>query len=303
MTGILAEGRNYFEDAAYPITARHVVTSSSKAPSHEHDLTETKHAHDFCELVVIVGGTAMHWLNGDEFPVVAGDVFLLQGKQDHYFHDRERLEMINIMYDPEQIELPENRLLKMPGYCALFLLEPVFRKQHRFSSRLQLGRLALSRAERIALEMVEEVERREDGYESALLGKLIDLVVFLSRSYQENQSESNRSAALLRVGSVISSMEQDYARDWKLDDFIEMSRLSRSHFMRTFTKATRQPPFEYLIQLRLQNAMRLLRNSRLNVSQIAFDVGFNDSNYFTRQFTKRKGVSPLAYRKSFGVGS
>jgi len=300
MTGILAEGRNYFEDVDYPITARHVLTSSTNQPSHEYDLTETKHAHDFCELVLIVGGTAMHWLNGDEFPVVAGDVFLLQGKQGHFFHKRERLEMINIMYDPAQIGLPENRLLKMPGYCALFLLEPVFRKQHRFSSRLHLERLALSRAERVALEMVDEVDRREDGYESALLGKLIDLIVFLSRSYQETQSELNRSAALLRVGSVISSMEQDYARDWKLEDFVEMSRLSRSHFMRTFSKATRQPPFDYLIQLRLQNAMRLLRGSRLTVSQIAYEVGFNDSNYFTRQFSKRKGLSPLAYRKSFG---
>ncbi|MEM9160864.1 MAG: AraC family transcriptional regulator, partial [Verrucomicrobiota bacterium] len=38
----------------------------------------------------------------------------------------------------------------------------------------------------------------------------------------------------------------------------------------------------------------------LTVSEIAFEVGFNDSNYFTRQFKKRKGSSPLAYRKSFG---
>ncbi len=298
MTGILAKGKNYFEDPAYPITVRHVASSSGPRPSHDHDLTEVKHAHDFNELVVIVGGTALHWLNGDEFPVVAGDVFLLQGNQDHYFHQRDRLEMINIMYDPEAIELPENRLLKMPGYCALFLLEPVFRKQHRFSSHLRLDRIALSRAERIAREMVLEVEQQKDGYESALLAKLIDLLVFLSRSYQQSPSESNRSAALLRVGKVISSMEQDCARDWKLDDFIAMSRLSRSHFIRTFTRATRLPPFEYLIQLRLQNAMRLLRTSRLTVSQIAFEVGFNDSNYFTRQFSKRKGVSPSAYRKS-----
>ncbi len=301
MTGTLAKGENYFEDPAFPITARHVVTFPSREPSHEHDLTEVKHAHDFNELVLITSGTAMHWLNDDEFPVAAGDIFLLQGRQDHFFHERDRLEMINIMYDPNQIELPENRLLKMPGYCALFLLEPVFRKQHRFSSRLHLERLSLSRAERIALEMVHEVDQRDDGFESALLGKLIDLIVFLSRSYQK--SESTNSAALLRVGKVISSMEQDCAHDWKLEDFIEMSRLSRSHFIRTFAKATQLSPFEYLIQLRLQRAMQLLRNSRLTISQIAFEVGFNDSNYFTRQFKKRKGASPLAYRKSFGSSS
>lgn len=298
MTGILAKGENYFEDPAFPITARRVSTSQASEPSHEHDLTEVQHAHDFNELAIVTAGTAMHWLNGSEFPVVAGDVFLLQGQQDHYFHKRDRLEMVNVMYDPQQIELPESRLLKMPGYCALFLLEPVFRKQHRFSSRLHLERLALSRAERIALEMVEEVESRIDGYESALLGKLIDLMVFLSRSYQK--SESTNSAALLRVGQVISSMEQDCARDWKLEDFIEMSRLSRSHFIRTFAKATRLSPIEYLIQLRLQRAMELLRHSQMTVSQIAFEVGFNDSNYFARQFKQRKGASPLAYRKSFG---
>jgi AraC-like DNA-binding protein/mannose-6-phosphate isomerase-like protein (cupin superfamily) len=298
MTGILAKGENYFEDPAFPITARRVSTSRASEPSHEHDLTEVQHAHDFNELAIVTAGTAMHWLNGSEFPVVAGDVFLLQGQQDHYFHKRDRLEMVNVMYDPQQIELPESRLLKMPGYCALFLLEPVFRKQHRFSSRLHLERLALSRAERIALEMVEEVESRIDGYESALLGKLIDLMVFLSRSYQK--SESANSAALLRVGQVISSMEQDCAHDWKLEDFIEMSRLSRSHFIRTFAKATRLSPIEYLIQLRLQRAMELLRHSQLTVSQIAFEVGFNDSNYFARQFKQRKGASPLAYRKSFG---
>jgi AraC-like DNA-binding protein/mannose-6-phosphate isomerase-like protein (cupin superfamily) len=298
MTGILAKGENYFEDPAFPITARRVSTSRASEPSHEHDLTEVQHAHDFNELAIVTAGTAMHWLNGSEFPVVAGDVFLLQGQQDHYFHKRDRLEMVNVMYDPQQIELPESRLLKMPGYCALFLLEPVFRKQHRFSSRLHLERLALSRAERIALEMVEEVESRIDGYESALLGKLIDLMVFLSRSYQK--SESTNSAALLRVGHVISSMEQDCAHDWKLEDFIEMSRLSRSHFIRTFAKATRLSPIEYLIQLRLQRAMELLRHSQLTVSQIAFEVGFNDSNYFARQFKQRKGASPLAYRKSFG---
>ena len=298
MTGILAKGKNYFEDPAFPITARRVSTRSKSEPSHEHDLTEVQHAHDFNELAIVTAGTAIHWLNGSEFPVVAGDVFLLQGQQDHYFHKRDRLEMVNVMYDPQQIELPENRLLKMPGYCALFLLEPVFRKQHRFTSRLHLERLALSRAERIALEMVDEVESRTDGFESALLGKLIDLMVFLSRSYQK--SESTNSAALLRVGQVISSMEQDCAREWKLEDFIVMSGLSRSHFIRTFAKATRLSPIEYLIQLRLQRAMELLRHSQLTVSQIAFEVGFNDSNYFARQFKQRKGASPLAYRKSFG---
>ena len=71
-----------------------------------------------------------------DFPVTAGDVFLLQGRQRHYFHDRQDLDLVNIMYDPEKIGLPENELRRMPGYCAMFILEPTYRRQHRFASRL-----------------------------------------------------------------------------------------------------------------------------------------------------------------------
>lgn len=299
MNKLLAKGENYFEDPNYPITVRIVKTGAEQQPSHEHDLTEIKHAHDFNELALVTGGSAMHWLEEEEFPIAAGDVFLLQGKKDHFYHQRDRLEMINIMYEPSKIGLPENRLLKIPGYCALFLLEPVFRKQHRFTSHLSLDRIAFSQAERIALDMAREVNEKPDGYEASLLGKLIDLIVFLSRSYQH--TKSTNSEALLRVGKVISTMEQGYSNEWKLEDFIEMSHLSRSHFIRTFTKATGLPPFEYLIQLRLQQAMLRLRSSNQPISQIAFDVGFNDSNYFTRQFKKRNGISPLTYRRSFGT--
>lgn len=294
----LAKGENYFEDPNYPITVRIVKTDTGQQPSHEHDLTEIKHAHDFNELALVTNGTALHCLEDEEFPIAAGDVFVLQGQQKHYYHQRNRLEMINIMYEPSKIGLPENRLLKMPGYCALFLLEPVFRKQHRFSSHLCLDRIAFSQAERIALEMAREVNERPDGYEAALLGKLINLIVFLSRSYQN--SKSINSEALLRVGTVISTMEQEFAEDWQLEDFVKISGLSRSHFMRTFTKATGEPPFEYLIQIRLQKAIQRLQSTSQSISEIALDVGFNDSNYFTRQFKKRKGLSPLAYRKAFG---
>ncbi|MCH6255150.1 AraC family transcriptional regulator [Puniceicoccaceae bacterium K14] len=298
MNELLARGEDYFEDPAYPITVRIVRTETMGQSSHEHDLTEVKHAHDFNELTLVTSGTAIHCLEDEEFPIVAGDVFVLQGQQNHYYRQRDRLEMINVMYEPSQIGLPENRLLKIPGYCALFLLEPVFRKQHRFSSHLSLERIAFSQAERIALEMEREVIEQPDGYEAALLGKLVDLIVFLSRSYQD--SKSTNSEALLRVGTVISKMEQDYASDWQLDEFVKLSSLSRSHFMRTFTKATGFPPLEYLIQIRLQKATQLIQMTKLPISQVALEVGFNDSNYFTRQFKKRNGLSPLAYRKAFG---
>jgi AraC-like DNA-binding protein len=67
--------------------------------------------------------------------------------------------------------------------------------------------------------------------------------------------------------------------------------------MRVFRKATGQTPIDYLVRLRIQKSISLLRNTDQPIIEIALESGFNDSNYFTRQFRKLTNESPSAYRK------
>ncbi|MEA2069404.1 MAG: AraC family ligand binding domain-containing protein, partial [Verrucomicrobiota bacterium] len=177
----IADGFHYFSSTGFPLGVCRVRTDAKHTPSHPHDLTEVEHSHDFCELVIVTHGSAIHMLEGNAFPVTAGDVFLLQGRQRHYFHDRRDLELVNIMYDPEKIGLPESELRRMPGYCALFMLEPTYRRQHNFASRLHLQRVPLAHVEQQAEEMKQECDGSKPGHEVALRAKLLELMVYLSR--------------------------------------------------------------------------------------------------------------------------
>ncbi|MDF7823088.1 AraC family transcriptional regulator [Pontiellaceae bacterium B12227] len=295
MRSTIADGIHYFGLTGFPLAVLRVHSDSEHSPSHPHDLTEVEHSHDFCELVIVTQGRAMHMLEGNAFPVTAGDVFLLQGHQRHYFYERERLDLINIMYDPEKIALPENELRRMPGYCAMFMLEPAYRRQHRFASRLHLKRVPLARVERLSEEMEKECLDDIPGREVALRAKLMELMVYLSRAYTD--SDTTEAHALLRVGNVIGALENDFSRDWKLEDLLDIAHMSRSNLMRVFRKATGQTPIEYLVRLRIQKAMEMLRNTDLTITEIALEVGFNDSNYFTRQFRRILGESPRAFRQ------
>lgn len=290
----VADGVHYFGLARFPLAVRRVQTDPAHTPSHPHDLTEVEHRHDFCELVIITRGSALQCLEDHEFPVTAGDVFLLQGQQSHRFHDRKDLELINVMYDPDKIGLPENELRKLPGYCALFMLEPTYRRQHRFASRLHLKRIPLAHVEQLASEMEKECAEAQPGYEVALHATLLELLVYLSRAY--TTSETTEAHALLRVGHMIGALENNFSKDWKLDGLLKIAHMSRSNLMRVFRKATGQTPIEYLVRLRIQKAMELLRTTTLTITEIALEVGFNDSNYFSRQFRKTIGQSPSDYR-------
>ena len=294
MKHVIADGAHYFSASGLPVTVRRVRTDSEHSPAHPHDLTEIEHSHDFCELVIVAQGQATHCLEGNSFPVSAGDIFLLQGRQKHYFYNRHELDLINIMYDPAKIVLPENDLRKLPGYCAIFLLEPSYRQQHRFASRLHLNRAPLAIVEHLAATMDTECTDQPPGWEVAVRAKLLELMVFLARAY--TTSDTIEAQALLRVGQVIGALEQNYAQDWTIDDLLQIAHMSRSNLMRTFHKATGQSPIDYLIRLRIQRAITLLSQSTLNVTEIAFAVGFKDSNYFTRQFKRIIGSSPRDFR-------
>jgi transcriptional regulator GlxA family with amidase domain len=77
--------------------------------------------------------------------------------------------------------------------------------------------------------------------------------------------------------------------------------MSARGFIRAFRAAMGSPPIAYLIQLRVNRAADMLRRSAQSITDIAFTVGFSDSNYFTRQFRKIVGVSPRVYRQQHAL--
>lgn len=292
---ILAKGSDYFGVDGFPVTTRLVRTTPDRGASHPHDYTEVAHYHDFSELVLVLEGRGTHRLGAESFPVSAGDVFVIQGRQVHSFGDRDGLVLLNVMYDPARLPLPVELLRRIPGYSALFLLEPRFRRTHAFSSRLRLDREALGVAEDLGTRIGAEAEDARPGHEAMLLSWLTSLIVFLSRSYHDNLTRESRS--LLRLGRLISSLEQGYAEAWDLAKLAESAKLSRASLLRIFREATGKSPIAYLMELRIAAAKRLLLQSEKGVTEIAFEVGFNDANYFARQFRLVAGCTPTEFRR------
>lgn len=289
---LILDNQHYFGTSGYPIAVcREGSPNTSRIlPNY----TETEHSHNFWELVIINGGHGMHCLEGFSFPVVTGDVFLLQGHQKHYFHDLQNMELINVLYDPKLLVLPENELRKLPGYCAMFMLEPQHRRYHRFSSRLHLKRLDLGPV----IQLVEKIEiactEKDAGWEVTALTSLQELIIYLSKSYIS--ADSPDAASLLRVADVIALLEKEYMNPWNLGDLVKTANMSKGNLIRIFKNATNQTPIEYLVDIRMQRAMELLSKTDLPVTEIAYQVGFGDSNYFSRHFRNKINSTPKEFR-------
>lgn len=289
---IQAYGEHYFAKNSINIAIRQI--GDKKAPQHQHDLTDTKHLHNFAELVVVSRGSGLQWIDGIEYELTAGDVFLLQGEKEHYFTQRHNLALTNIMFDPDTLELPMALLKKIPGYHALFLLEPHYRHRQRSTGHLRLDRIALASCESLIAALDKELREQPLGFEAKALNLLLDIMIFLARAY--SQQSATAAVGLLKIANVISSLESDCARQWKLPELAEIAYMSQSGLLATFKEATGTTPIDYLISIRIQKAITLMREEGLSLTAIALAVGFNDSNYFSRCFKKQTGMSPRSYR-------
>jgi AraC-like DNA-binding protein len=69
--------------------------------------------------------------------------------------------------------------------------------------------------------------------------------------------------------------------------------------LRLFKRYLGCPPFQYINKLRLTEAADELTQTDKSVTDIALDLGFNDSNYFSRLFKKHLGLSPREYRNKY----
>lgn len=100
------------------------------------------------------------------------------------------------------------------------------------------------------------------------------------------------------IDKIIRYIKRYHTQNISLDDVCREFSCSRSHISHIFKKKTGQSFREYLTFIRIEDAKALLKYSRLTVTEIAFSVGFTDSNYFSNVFKKYVGVSPREYRKN-----
>lgn len=252
------------------------------------------HSHDFSELVVILSGSAVHIIEGREYPVTAGQVFLIHSDVSHGYKNVEDIEYVNVMFQPEELlQQPELRLL--PGFQALFYIEPFYRQEMYFKGMLTLDAGQLLEATRLLDLILGEHERREDGYRLMVRTYFTALVGMLSRYYQNSSGGEENKA--LRIGEAVTYIEEHFLQPVTLQSMADMAYMSTRQFLRVFTRNYKTTPMDYVIRKRLDYSCTLLQNPELPVSRVAMDSGFHDQNYYARQFRKHFNCTPTEFRE------
>lgn len=253
--------------------------------------SDVVHEHDFFELILVRGGAGIHVSEQKERNLSRGDVLLIRPGELHCYRELHYLDIVNLLYLPEYLPVPLDRLREMPGYALFFEAAGRNAAAFGFDPELHLSAPELEKAERLLEEMQREEEQKESGYPFAMTALFIQLLLLLSRICGRNMEVPDGGLLISRL------LRKELPPDCSVEELARENGMFVRTLERLFRKNLGCTPLAYLTELRLTRSAELLNTTELPIVQVAGRAGFSDTGYFIRFFRKKYGLSPREFRR------
>jgi len=253
------------------------------------------HGHDCCELVLVLHGTATHVTDVGTFPLSAGDVFVMTPPHEHGYLNGDKFYMANLQYPASFLQPLVDDLQRLPGYHLLFEAGPAVRRGKSLRAPGHLAAHDLALCTELCTRIQKENEERLPGFQAATRALFYELVNMLCRACTRVRSGDESLAA--RMAHVLAFIREHYHEKIILAQLIETAHSTKTRFIGEFQQVTGYTPIDFVIRLRVLKAAQLLQaDPARSITDVAYQVGMDDSAYFSRQFKRMMGLTARAYR-------
>ncbi len=121
-------------------------------------------------------------------------------------------------------------------------------------------------------------------------------------SFFEKNADKEKNMSGNSMQRIQRFVERNYAKSPTLEEAAEKASLSPKYLSRKFKQETQQNFSDYKIELKMDLAKKLLHETSLGVAQIAYKVGYENSESFVKMFKKILGLTPTEYRQKQNAG-
>lgn len=279
------ENRTVFNLNQCELNVFETYEHSKKVPLQFNDLVITS---------MLRGKKVMHLFNNDGFDYLPGETVIVPAK-----------ELMQIDFPEASFQNPTQCLALSVDYSTLSktldLLNERYPKVGKnnfwalnhshffFRNNLQMNQL---------IEKVISICRSSNIYKDALADIAIqELLITIMQHQSLGQIHEKGQYTNAHIESVMGEINKQITEKVTLKSLAKKAGMSISGLYRLFKSEMGISPMEYIMLRRIKNAKKLLIEPHIYVKNVAFEVGFEDANYFNRIFKKYEGLTPKEYQK------
>ena len=266
-------------------------------------LNKITHAHEHLQICYVSKGTCMHEVCEKNSILVKGDIFSIPPFIEHKMVpiENKQIELVQIDFMPFFINENMAELNQMDGFIDFAYIQPFVSMEEKPLPKLNLSATSQNLVEQLIFSMQMELGRQEEGYQLAIKADLLKLLIMVGREFK-NFYKGKQEKQILKVHhkafySAMQYIQEHYNEDLSLSDMAKKSNMSMTYYSQVFKLITGKTFTEYHNDLKINKAMGLLLHTDMNVTEICYQVGYNNLGHFNRIFKKSSGLTPTEYRK------
>lgn len=248
------------------------------------------HWHEELQFMLILRGKATFQINGESLDLHEGEGLFINSGCLHMIEDREKTGCVYICLNVSpQFVLPQELF---PTYVLPYI-HATNLPYLRIIPTEDWGKNIIEGIVKIK----EWVEDKPPFYEINISSKLTYIwqnLIINGVRLEFNESEMVKS---LRMKDMLNWIHLHYKEKINLNDIAKAGQLSRSECCRYFNRVLKTTPLAYVIDYRIQKSLPLLKQPDSNVTEVAFQLGFNSTSYFIEKFKSVMNMTPLAYKR------
>ena len=252
-----------------------------------------EHDHTFFELVYILSGTGIQWINNNKFPYHEGHLFMITPGDIHSFDIRTTTQFVYIKFNDIYI------------HSAVFGTENIRRLEFILQhANHRPGCILRNQTDKLLVKpMIEAILREypnKNIYSSEIITQLINTIVivvarnialFLPQQINENSEEKSLNI-LQYIQENICSPEKIKAKA-----ISHRFGISSNYLGKYFKKQTNETMQQYILNYKLNMVESKLLHSDMRIGEIAEELGFTDESHLNRLFKKYRGCNPTEFRR------
>lgn len=255
------------------------------------------HFHPECEIMLVLRGTGIRFVGDSMERFQPGDL-VFYGREvphfyqnDHGFYQQESDSAAQALVVYFKEDFLGREFWELPNNVQLKRLFTNSSRGVRFTGRCRA-------------QLEEQIRLLDDQKDS--LAKTIDLLRILQVMANARDCKSLSSRGFIlpvdqdeckRMNDVYQYIIHHYIRNPSLEEVSAIAHMSPSAFCRYFKQHSNKTYTQFLNEIKIGNACKLLIDNKLPISQICFEVGFNNFTHFNGQFRRILGMTPSQYQR------
>lgn len=253
----------------------------------------TSHWHEETEVVYVTSGCINITINHKTFIGNPGDIFIINSGEIHEIYGSGTpLQYSAFVFDFDMLSFRKD------DYAQQSFIEPVLKGRMQFFNGVKKSEKAFA-----MLQYINEINTQKNGcYMLCTKTALLQFLAFLIEENQmvltQNPSSNDKNQQLLK--SILAYINENFREKIPLAEIAKHFHMSHKYFCRFFKKSFNKTFVEYLNDVRIENAISLLHEKNISVTEAAISCGFDNMSYFTHTFKKKMGCTPSQYKKQGG---